>query len=250
MDVIVLSPTKFLDVFKISDKHLLLAWLVKENKEYREHYAKLNEYKILDNGAFEGRLCDFNELVKLAESINANEIQLPDYLYDFERTLNEAKKVKDLTTSLPFNIHFVVQGKKKEELYKAVDFAVSNEWVVGIPHEPCQLAFRRDFIPREPLIDYIENEYGKEYLKKVHLLGCHDFLEFFSLLYQRCRSMDTTLPVKLGIQRIRLPTLHDVKRPPNYFDIDRLDGEQMDCILFNLRYIQSVLINSGENGKL
>jgi hypothetical protein len=242
MKVIVLSPVKFVEKFSISDMYLVLSWLLKENEEYRDLYInKIVGYKILDNGAFEGRLSPFEENVTLARQINAQEVQLPDYLFDFKKTLQEAKAVIGKGLPPDLEVQFVVQGLTFEELTRAVDFAVKNNFIIGIPHEPCQIVFKRNFIPREPLIAWIEENYGKSILRRIHLLGCHDMFEFYSLYYQKCRSMDTTLPVKLGLKRITLPSIRDVKRPSDYFQISRIDGTQMDCILRNLEFIRSIV---------
>jgi len=244
MKVIVLPPIAFINKFNISDMHLLLAHILQQNDEYFKKYKEVDGYKIVDNGAFEGKLMKFRDVVRLAEAVGAHEVQLPDYLFDFEKTFKEAQDAlvrNDVRDK--FRVHFVVQGSSKEELERGVQFAIDNDLVIGIPHEPCQMVYRRDFIPREPLLVWIEKEYGEEMLKNVHLLGCHDMFEFYSTYYQRCRSMDTTLPIKLGIHRITLPSLEDVKRPTDYFTINHLDGNQMDCILRNLRYIKSIVEN-------
>jgi len=244
MKVIVIPPIAFINKFNISDMHLLLAHLLKQNEEYFRKYKEVKGYKIIDNGAFEGQLMNFDEVVKLAEQVDANEVQLPDYLFDFEKTIKEAKESLEKNDVRDrFKVQFVVQGSSREELEKGVQFAIDNNLVIGIPHEPCQMVYRRDFAPREPLLAWIAKEYGEEMLKNVHLLGCHDMFEFYSIYYQKCRSMDTTLPIKLGIHRITLPSIEDVKRPANYFTVNHLDGNQVDSILRNLRYIKSIVEN-------
>ena len=244
MKVAIIPPSSYIGKWDISDIHLILAHKLKEDKKYYEGYKKVKGYKIVDNGAFEGRTTSFGEVVKLAEELGANEVQLPDYMYDYKRTYKEATKALEKYSDIKFKIQFVIQGKNFEEFKKAVDFAMNNNFVLGIPFLPSKKVFKKEFAPREPLLAWIAKEYGEDSLKNVHLLGCNDVFEFHSYLYQRCRSMDTTFPIKLGIFKKKLPTLEDVSRPENYFDINNLSKEQIDYIIHNVTYIKQVIKNA------
>ncbi len=76
----IITPTKYLFYAEQSDMHIVLAHLVDTDEEYAKFYAKNNDYKIMDNGAFElGESYAPDKLVELAQKCKADAIVLPDY---------------------------------------------------------------------------------------------------------------------------------------------------------------------------
>lgn len=77
----IITPTAYLKFHaEQSSMHLVLAHLVDTDEEYAKFYAKNNNYKIMDNGAFElGESYAPDKLIKLAQKCKADAIVLPDY---------------------------------------------------------------------------------------------------------------------------------------------------------------------------
>lgn len=92
MKSIVIAPTAHLEVSLWGDQkmHLVLAHLLK-NPVYAEFYRnrrRWGDYLILDNSAHEmGRGQDILGLLKLGERLHAQEIVLPDVLFDASGTI-------------------------------------------------------------------------------------------------------------------------------------------------------------------
>ena len=77
----IITPTAYLEKYaSLSDMHLVLAHLVDTDDNYADFYCSRNEFKIMDNGAFElGESYDPDKLLALAYKCNAQAIVLPDY---------------------------------------------------------------------------------------------------------------------------------------------------------------------------
>ena len=77
----IITPTEYLKQYASqSSMHLVLAHLVDTDKEYADFYAERDEFKIMDNGAFElGESYAPEKLIDLARRCKAQAIVLPDY---------------------------------------------------------------------------------------------------------------------------------------------------------------------------
>lgn len=77
----IITPTAYCDKFASqSSMHLVLAHLVDTDEAYANFYAGRNEFKIMDNGAFElGESYNPEKLIELGRKCKADAIVLPDY---------------------------------------------------------------------------------------------------------------------------------------------------------------------------
>jgi hypothetical protein len=77
----IITPTSYLEKYASqSSMHLVLAHLVDTDEKYANFYSNRNEYKIMDNSAFElGESYSPEKLIELAKKCKANAIVLPDY---------------------------------------------------------------------------------------------------------------------------------------------------------------------------
>lgn len=92
----IITPTAYLrDYASQSSMHLVLAHLVDTDETYANFYANRNEFKIIDNGAFElGESYDPDKLIDLAAKCKADAVVLPDYPYqDAQKTIDAAQKL-------------------------------------------------------------------------------------------------------------------------------------------------------------
>lgn len=90
-------PQNLLDFTKNADIHMALACFVgePEYRNYTEFFQKKRKpdsFLIMDNGVIEGKPMPFEECIKRAELIDADEIVLPDVYKDHTGTYNAIKE--------------------------------------------------------------------------------------------------------------------------------------------------------------
>ena len=130
----IITPTPYLKPFASqSSMHLVLAHLVDTSEQYAEFYAGRNEFKIMDNGAFElGESYDPNKLIELARKCNADAIVLPDYPFEpSEKTLEAAITLGPQVREQGFKTFFCPQAPvgKTEEWIEAYDWGANNSLI-------------------------------------------------------------------------------------------------------------------------
>ena len=100
--------------------HMILAHLLK-NPIYKLKYKNARGYKILDNSIIElGNAIKIQDILKLADGIEFDELILPDALNDGKKTVELAKEAIHFlnTTGYTFKLMAVPQGKTIEEWIK------------------------------------------------------------------------------------------------------------------------------------
>ena len=241
--------------YHTSNTTLVLAHLVEKNKEYVKGCLNFKKNKgiiYLDNSNYELRLNVYSieELIKLAKKIKAEVICLPDTIFkneeQFYKTHQEmAKKVK----RAGFKVMAVVTCDKSFSI-ELEEFYVLNSIpeidIIAIPY-----VFRRngDALKRWKFLDMIEKNISKENLKKqYHLFGCNSFYNLRLEKRDWIQSIDGTMPFKEGFFEQPLPVSvrQENKRPKGYFDIKRLDDDQMKIVKYNIKVIKEACEN-GDN---
>lgn len=93
--------------------HLVLAHLVDTDEVYADFYASRNEFKIIDNGAFElGQSYDPTKLIELGLKCRADAIVLPDYPFEpASKTVEASLALIDPVKDAGFKTMFVPQSK-------------------------------------------------------------------------------------------------------------------------------------------
>ena len=110
----IITPTAYLqDYASQSSMHLVLAHLVDTDEEYANFYAGRNEFKIMDNGAFElGESYAPSELIRLGEKCGADAIVLPDYPFQpWEHTVEAAVDLLPAVKYAGFQAFFAPQSE-------------------------------------------------------------------------------------------------------------------------------------------
>jgi len=110
----IITPTAYLDRYASqSSMHLVLAHLVDTDNTYADFYAGRDEFKIMDNGAFElGESYDPDSLIRLGGVCGADAIVLPDYPFQApERTINAAKELGPQVREAGFYTFFAPQAE-------------------------------------------------------------------------------------------------------------------------------------------
>lgn len=113
----IITPTDYLEQYASqSSMHLVLAHLVDTDGEYAEFYAGRNEFKIMDNGAFElGESYAPDKLIALGIKCGADAIVLPDYPFqEAETTVNASNALIDAVKDAGFKTMYVPQSETND----------------------------------------------------------------------------------------------------------------------------------------
>jgi hypothetical protein len=103
-----------------------------------------------------------------------------------------------------------------------------------------------DALSRYVFLDMIEEQIGMENLnKEYHLFGCNSYDNLRIENRSWISSIDGTMPFKEAYFRQTLPISAEKehKRPKNYFDIKKLDGEQLRILKYNIKKIIEICGN-------
>lgn len=125
-----------------SNIFMVLGHLLK-NPLYRDYYNNLRNinsdaYVLCDNSANEGFMLKGQELLNLAESVNANEIIAPDKYHDAKTTMDETfsflNNFYDEGIAGKFNVMAVPQGNTIEEYLECYEAFVADKRinVIGV----------------------------------------------------------------------------------------------------------------------
>ena len=110
----IIAPTAYLERYASqSSMHLVLAHLVDVDEVYADFYASRNEFKIMDNGAFElGQSYDPTKLIELGIRCKADAIVLPDYPgQPASKTVGASSALIDPVKDAGFKTMFVPQSE-------------------------------------------------------------------------------------------------------------------------------------------
>mgnify|MGYP001109758818 CR=1 FL=1 len=123
----IITPTAYCDKFASqSSMHLVLGHLVDTDEQYADFYASRNEFKIMDNGAFElGESYSPSELIRLGKKCKANAIVLPDYPFQpANKTIEAGQKLMQQVKEAGFYTMFAPQS----ETGNLDDWIAGYEW--------------------------------------------------------------------------------------------------------------------------
>ena len=246
MKIALECPTSLLgDIQPLADFDWILAHLVLQDKKYAEFYTKSKRFKVLDNSVNELlEPCSFEDLSRAAEVVEPNLVVSPDFLGNYSMTkqaLGESIKVFGLERVYP-----VVQGDSASSAFECLDYILSLGFDrVAVPYdilsdrsaEPEHMAGRRlgivsGIIHKVPIGFHI------------HLLGFNTIEELE--LHNRgwVRSVDTGVPIMMGLQgkRLDLDRLLDKKEPT----LDRMKASWVDRerdlgkAYYNIAYLRKI----------
>jgi len=230
--------------------HLCLAHVLDRDAEqvrfYRQRSASLDDYVILDNGAYElGASFQFEHVLKIAEEIIPDEIVLPDVFLNKAGTIIEAVKgFEMLSKQSAFeqcNLMVAPQGRNTLEWVECFEYLVSavHPDVIGIP------VVYESMMGRGILIEKVARLFNnKGYQPKIHLLGWDGDLYKLNCYARdyRClvRGADSAKPYYFS-QKSNPQVLFSgepIKRPDNYFTLPYRAFDE-DFIHRNLNLVYS-----------
>jgi hypothetical protein len=198
--VALISPYQLTTKVPRTGFHMVLAPLL-ESPTYRPLVAWMQGHKILDNGAAEGSLVERpQKLVDLARAANCNELVVPDVLGDVDSTISRARDFERVALRNPDITYMgVVQGKNLAEYQKCLNAYDALSWVktVALPRHMLNVhkLSRVSFLEIMVKFGYMDR------FPDVHCLGSGAWTrEVACLSDMPVRSIDTAMPIKLGLQ--------------------------------------------------
>lgn len=201
MQIGIICPVKDLDRYAVkSNFHLILPHLYQEFPEYKEFYAervKAGDFVLQDNSVFElGYSLDADELITLANSINASEMSVCEVLNSSEANYRAVLRTIERSVILGNKIPLlaVTQGETIEsflnQFFALNDIAEIS--TLGIPFDVEHLFANTNFFSHSlksqtlrrvvarwelvKLLNYVAETKGKT-IKPTHLMGLADGVE-------------------------------------------------------------------------
>ena len=117
------------------DYHLILPQLVEDKKRdaYKLFYKEAEGFKILDNGAAEGKLINSNRLMEIASYLEVNEIVVPDVLGDAIESYHMARRFGEIAKDFGwFGYMGVVQGRDRAEIVQSIHMLMDLDYVTTL----------------------------------------------------------------------------------------------------------------------
>ena len=238
MNLMIIEPFKYIGKFS-RNSTLVLFQNIRDSIPLWEEYNKKFKFIILDNGANE-MACTYDSYIMLMRFVVQNkpyitnfELQLPDTKGDFVTTKQLLSQLKSVAVSDEgvrrflgtYRLQGVLQGKNFIELEECFNILKNdfNVNTIGVP-----FALDKIFGTRLKVIEWLVYCKGIE-PSDIHLLGLNwneQNIQFLKHpLIRECRSIDTTIPIKLGIANVSLREVKDVSRQTDYFGVELTDKQ-------------------------
>ena len=222
------------------DYHLILPQLIEEKKRdaYKLFYKEAKGFKILDNGAAEGKMVKPTRLMEVANYLQVDEIVVPDVLGDAIQSYNLAREFGEIAKDFPWYSYMgVVQGRDRAEVVQSIHMLMDLDYVttLAIPRHLCEKVtkyIRYDIV--NALYDEIEQRFGA-----VHFLGCSSWAKEAIVLRDLpiARGIDSSLPIYMGWKGRSIHSDKYIKRPRGYFKAV-LDEEQQRIANENIEHFR------------
>jgi hypothetical protein len=230
MRLALIPPVSLIDDIFRTDYQLVLPNIADER--YAEAYRsarKRGDFVILDNGAAEGLMPDYDSLLGIAFDLMVNEIVVADVLGDTLGTMREVEDFgkylkgheRDLTQ---FGFMGVVQGQTWSDVCSIVDFYSRLDWIttLGIPRILCDSLGEPD--ARVGVVRHIREGFGSRFA--LHLLGTNPrrirelsrFREVYTEL--EVRGVDTSAPYNYANCGKFIDHFDNISRPGEYFSLE------------------------------
>ena len=219
--------------------HMALSHLILESEEYRVFYLRMSErgdFVSVDNGVVEeGEALPLQKVLEAAHMVRAKEVVLPDILYDspgtYRATADALDYLREHGCLGDFKWMAVPHGKTFKEWLDCYLSLLRKERITTIGIS----MFDHDLLPggRPQILAVLEDLMLIDPMKEYHMLGCwKDLREVWFLAhttvegprgYGCCqvsrpwiRSIDTGIPVRLGLVGYRHPYLVDPGALPTF----------------------------------
>lgn len=239
MKLALIPPNWMRSQMALTDLHLILPWQV-EAEEDRDFIRRLPGYKILDNGAAEGRLAPLNRLRNLASTGLFDEVVAPDELRNAQAAVEGARMMGHHDWG-NLGIMAVAQGQTLSAVMQCIAAYTAMDHItcIGIPRV---LNMQFGMAARLNLIEALghDADFNK---KPVHCLGAYyPWPEEIKHLKQLplVRSMDSSVPYVYGMHGLSFDhtPFEGMKRHERYFEYELISSQFKQCQENAERYIK------------
>lgn len=199
-------------------------------------YRDTRNFKMLDNGAYEGGAINFDTLLMLAESLRVDEIVIPDVIKDAQQTLaNLYTLIKEVPEA--FKVAAVPQGTTINEFLECF-YKVSKMTNVDTICFPKWLGTARPAV-----IHYLRVHGRLSYKFDYHLMGLDDPTELFAYNGMDIRSVDTSMPFTYAFhyKKIRLFEQLKLQRVPMDINVTTFGNVRLKYLQANFEVLQDVI---------
>jgi len=225
MRVALIPPLHRLDDLKLTNYQLMLPYIdglpTRRNPRYCDYYAaavKRGDYVILDNGAAEGKMDDWQSLLNLAKYVGATEVILPDVIGDQAGTFRVASAAWHTRDSM-LKYMYVAQGQTMGDVMLSIDEArqLSPYLAIGLPRH---LLTTISFDARVQLVRWMNEAFSDRL--NIHLLGTNrSWLQEVKYIQRvdrkkYIRGVDTSAPYCYAAFDADM-TEDEIDRPDDYF---------------------------------
>lgn len=219
MDIAIISPPKMLELSDLTEPSfgMVLPEGMVLSEDYIRFYRDMDGYKILDNGIVEGRQYTGTELHHMAYEVGANCIVLPDQFRNADATIKMAQDFKRHRNSA-LEYMGVLQGTNLDEIFACLIYYDSQPWIthIGLP----RILFELDGRHTRSVLTRTIRQHKDFRPFKLHALGASNWIgEVKYLAEAGCDSMDTSLPVVMGIQQLNMFEEY-VPRQDDFMNVD------------------------------
>lgn len=208
-------------LIRYTDMHMALTHLVESaGSRYNEFFKELpdSDYIILDNSVIElGEPVNLDRLLKAADTINADEIVIPDSYKNKEETIRLMYYYLDrlVNKNVPYKIQVVPHGDNIQEwvkCYKEIS-SVNEVDVIGVPKVTSSLMGGE--YGRVSLLKVINMFKGNQIKKPHHLLGIWNNPSALSTISHLnwIRSVDSAVAYATGVNGIKYDKYNGANRP-------------------------------------
>jgi hypothetical protein len=242
---------------------MALAGIVEgSNREYRDFYTQAwpprNQFRLLDNGAWEDTALPDYQLIRIAQSCDANEIMAPDVINDAVQTWDRTTKFlagieAHYRMTRPPNIAAIAHGSS---LHEAMAFVGAIERLTPkVQTIAIGRAYSRNIgnpTARYELALSIKERYGNRF--GIHLLGFSDEwpteLKHCASFPGLIRSCDTIAPFSYAFYGYSIEQAGkvEVPRPADYFSLG-LDRFDHDLVQDNIAALDAMARTSIFSGR-
>jgi hypothetical protein len=199
-------------------------------------YRVSREFKMLDNGAYEGGAIHFEDLIVLAESLRVDEVVIPDVIKNAALTLQNIhkyiKEVPDL-----FKVAVVPQGRTINEFLECFSEVSKMTNIDTI----CFPKWLGKFRPA--VIHYLQTQKMLSYKFDYHLMGLDDPTELFCYKGMDIRSVDTSMPFTYAYhyKRIKLFETLELQRIPMDIHVTAFGKTRLKYLQANFEVLRDVI---------
>ena len=230
MNAALIYPPSLLLKYGTTTKYHMALPNLCHQKRYSDFYrtrSRKGDWIILDNGAAEDIAFGPKHLLTLASHIKANELVVPDVLFDIESTLAQALSFSRFAQpnrddGKPLRYMLVLQGSNMSEftkcLYSYLEMpGLAYATTIAIPR--LITTATDNAFARIRMAEYIR-DHQLDTAMEYHFLGATSWLFEASALaeLEMARGIDTSAPVYMGLKDLDIEKDDYISRPADYFD--------------------------------